>query len=159
MSEETNRAVVRGPGEGTARSFPSMGVELIFKVVSEDTGGRYACYEYLAPPGYGGPPPHTHPHFDEGWYVLEGELTLRVGEQTVTAAAGSFVHVPGATVHSFANPGPKPVRFLGLLIPGGFEGYFEELPALVARHGYPPPPAVMQELTRKYGVEPAPPGG
>ncbi len=76
----------------------------------------------------------------------------------MTATAGSFVHVPGATVHAFSNRGSKPARFLGLLIPGGFERYFDELPALVAQHGYPPPPALMQELTRKYGVVTAPPG-
>jgi mannose-6-phosphate isomerase-like protein (cupin superfamily) len=156
-STDSNRVVVRGPGEGTRSAASTLGIELVFKVVSEDTGGRYAFYEYLAPPGFGGPPPHTHPSFDEGWYILEGELTMRVGDRTLTATPGSFVHVPGSTVHGFANPGPAPARFLGLLIPGGFEQYFEELPALVAQHGYPPPPEVMQELTRKHGIVSAPP--
>jgi mannose-6-phosphate isomerase-like protein (cupin superfamily) len=136
-----------------------MGVDILFKVVSGDTRGRYAFYEYQAPPGFAGPPPHTHAGFDEAWYVLDGELLMCVGDERIAAPAGTFLHVPGTTVHAFANPGQAPARFLGLLIPGGFERYFEELPALVAQHGYPPPPAVMAELTRKYGIINAPPAG
>lgn len=152
---ESNHPVVRGPGEGTV--YSTLGVEVIFKVISGDTGGRYAFYEYLAPAGFAGPPPHTHAGFDEAWYVLEGTLQMRVGDERVAAPAGTFLHVPGATVHAFANPGQAPARFLGLLIPGGFEGYFAELPEIVARHGYPPPPAVMAELARKYDIVNLPP--
>jgi mannose-6-phosphate isomerase-like protein (cupin superfamily) len=155
VATESNRPVVLRPGEGTL--YSAAGVEMRFKVVSEDTGGRYAFYEYQAPAGFGGPPPHTHPGFDEAWYVLEGELTMTVGDQQLAAPAGTFLHVPGATVHAFANPGQAPARFVGLLIPGSFERYFAELPAIVAQHGYPPPPAVMAELSRKYGIYSAPP--
>jgi quercetin dioxygenase-like cupin family protein len=111
---------VREPGDGKA--IATMGITMTFMFVSEDTGGRYACYEYVAPPGFGGPPPHTHPGFDEAWYVLDGEVTLQVGERTVTATAGTFLHVPGATVHTFANRGAAPAKFLGLIIPGALSG-------------------------------------
>ncbi len=89
--------------------------------------------------------------------MLDGELQMRVGDERVAAPAGTFLHVPGTTVHAFANPGQAAARFLGLLIPGGFERSFAELPAIVAQHGYPPPPAVMAELSRKYGIVNAPP--
>jgi mannose-6-phosphate isomerase-like protein (cupin superfamily) len=157
LATENNYPVVRAPGDGTL--YSAVGVDIIFKVMSGDTGGRYAFYEYLAPAGFAGPPPHTHAGFDEAWYVLEGELQMRVGEQQVAAPAGTFLHVPGATVHAFANPGQAPARFLGLLIPGGFERSFSELPEIVAQHSYPPPAAVMAELSRKYGIVNAPPPG
>ena len=157
MSGEHDQVpVIRGPGEGITHSI--LGVEITFKAVSEETGGKYACYEYVIPPGFGGPPPHTHPGFDEFFYVLEGEMTFRAGEQSVTATTGTFLHVPGATLHGFANPGSSPTKFLGLLIPGGFERYFAELPAIIAQHGYPPPPAIMQGLSQKYGINFSPGG-
>jgi quercetin dioxygenase-like cupin family protein len=155
MTMTSKQPVVREPGEGKA--VATMGVTMIFKVVSENTDGRYAFYEYVAPAGFGGPPPHTHSGFDEAWYVLDGELTLQVCERSVTAGPGAFLHVSGDTVHAFANHGTEPARFIGLLLRGGFERYFDELPALVAQHGYPPPPHVMQELSRKYRIFPAPP--
>jgi quercetin dioxygenase-like cupin family protein len=48
-------------------------------VRGEDTGGRYGAVEYEAPPGHQ-PPPHVHRDDDEGFYVIEGELTLWVGD-------------------------------------------------------------------------------
>ena len=45
-----------------------------------------------------------------------------------------------------------PSRFLGLVIPGGWEAYFDELPDLIAKHADPPPPKVMADLGRRYNV-------
>lgn len=160
MTVESQGVLVRRPGEGPAVHEPRLGVDVSFKAVSEDTSGKYACYEYVAPAGFGGPPRHSHPSFDEAWYVLEGELTLVVGEETITAGVGTFVHVPGAAPHTFANRGGAPVRFLGLIVPGGFERYFGEVGGIVAQHGFPPPAEVLQELSRRYGLiwSPAPAG-
>jgi mannose-6-phosphate isomerase-like protein (cupin superfamily) len=144
--------VIRQPGQGQLVSLA--GTELIFKATAEDTAGKYALCEYLAPPGWAGPPPHTHGGFDELWYVLEGELTMQAGEETVLAGAGAFVHVPGATLHCFANRSQAPVKFLLVIMPGGFERYFlADLPEVIAQHGYPPPRPVMAELAHKYGLE------
>ena len=144
--------IVRQPGEGQHVNL--LGTALTFMATSEDTAGQYALCEYVAPAGAGGPAPHTHAGFDELWYVLEGELTLQAGHETVVAGPGAFLHVPGATVHTFANRTQAPVKFLLMLLPGGFEQYFlSDLPRVVAQHGYPPPPSIMAELANRYGLE------
>jgi Cupin domain len=44
------------------------------------------------------------------WYVLDGELTFRLGETSLPAPAGSFVLAPGGTPHSQVNSGPGPAE-------------------------------------------------
>jgi mannose-6-phosphate isomerase-like protein (cupin superfamily) len=149
--DHDHQLIVRHRGEGQAVRL--LGNELTFKATSESTNGKYALCEYLAPAGFNGPPPHTHGGFDELWYVLEGELTLQADQDTVVALPGAFVQVPGSIVHTFANRSQAPVRFLLLLLPGGFENYFlKDLPAVVAQHGYPPPPEVVAQLADRYGL-------
>ncbi len=76
-----------------------------------------------------------------------------MGDQIVKAPAGAFFQVPRGSVFAFSNPGSKPARFLALYSPDGFEKYFEELPKVIEKHGYPPPPDVMKSLVGKYGLE------
>src|SRR5205814_3331084 len=72
-----------------------------------------------APPG----PPrwiaplHLHHHDDEAWYVLEGSLYVKVGDDTVEARAGAAVLVPRGTPHTYWNPDPVPVRYLLVMTP------------------------------------------
>ena len=72
-----------------------------------------------APPG----PPrwiaplHLHYNDDEAWYILEGRLCVKVGEQTVEAAAGAAVLVPRGTPHTYWNPDPSPVRYVLIMTP------------------------------------------
>ncbi len=61
---------------------------------------------------------------DESFYVLEGEFEILVGEDTISAGAGSCVHVPSGTLHTFKNVGTSSSRILGVLTPGRFEKFF-----------------------------------
>src|SRR5215213_8263671 len=67
----------------TAKSFPfqSNGGRMVVKVRDEDTAGAYSIHDNTIPPGSPGPRPHIHRHHEEAFYVLEGELTVRVGPQ------------------------------------------------------------------------------
>jgi mannose-6-phosphate isomerase-like protein (cupin superfamily) len=56
-------------------------------------------------------PLHKHPE-DEAWYVLQGTLAVRAGEQVHQVTAGGAVIVPGGTPHTFWNPRPGPARFV-----------------------------------------------
>jgi len=80
------------------------------KVVSEDTGGAFALAEAITPPE-GGPPPHVHHREDEAFYVLEGELEFMTEDGTIRAGAGSFVHVPKGTLHTYKNVGMTSARY------------------------------------------------
>ena len=48
-----------------------------------------------------GPPPHSH-EWDESFFVSSGAVSFTCAGETVMCGAGSFVHVPAGTVHSFA---------------------------------------------------------
>jgi mannose-6-phosphate isomerase-like protein (cupin superfamily) len=69
-------------------------------------------------PGGGADPPryiaplHIHHEDDEAWYVLEGALTVRVGDENVHVSAGGGVIVPRGTPHTYWNPTPEPTRYL-----------------------------------------------
>ena len=88
----------------------------------DDTGGRLTVYEILLPPD-SGPPLHVHEHEDEAFYVLEGGLKVRMGDEEHEALAGSFVFQPRGIPHTFRSSG-NGARVLLLVVPSGFEGYF-----------------------------------
>lgn len=96
-----------------------------FLVTGEETGGAYFAMEALVPPG-GGPPPHIHRNEDETFYVLEGTCSFLLGEKTITAGAGDFVHVARGTVHRFRNEGTATARLILTFTPSGIEHFFEE---------------------------------
>ena len=140
--------IVLSPGGGKTISIVDN--EVTIKAASADTGGAYGLIEYMAAPGFGGPPPHIHPEMEEAFYVLDGRLTFRLGDNMVQAEAGSFVFVPRGVVHTFSNPAAQPSRVLVIVSPGGFETFFEEMSSIVAKHGYPPPPDILDALVKKY---------
>ncbi len=69
------------------RTIAIVGDVYRFLATGAETGGAYASFEALVPPG-GGPPPHVHTREAESFYVLEGEITFRAGDETMRAAAG-----------------------------------------------------------------------
>jgi mannose-6-phosphate isomerase-like protein (cupin superfamily) len=75
-------------------------------------------------------PLHVHHRTDEAFYVLEGELSVQIGQRHVKAPAGAMVLVPRGTMHRYANEGSSPARFLVIISPAGFEQYFVERAAL-----------------------------
>ena len=57
-------------------------------------------------------PLHVHHDDDEAWYVLEGRLRVRVGDEDHDVAAGGAVIGPRGMPHTFGNPDPEPARYL-----------------------------------------------
>jgi len=62
-------------------------------------------------------PLHFHHECDEAWYVLEGALTVRLGEEDVTVHAGGIVVAPAGVKHTYWNPSSEPVRYLLIMTP------------------------------------------
>jgi quercetin dioxygenase-like cupin family protein len=119
----TSRVFHRPAGSG--RMYWGPGDLYTFLVTGEESGGAFFAMEALVPPG-GGPPPHTHRHEDETFYVLEGACDFRLGDDTITAGVGDFVHVPRGHVHCFTNRGTAPARLILTFTPAGIERFFEE---------------------------------
>jgi quercetin dioxygenase-like cupin family protein len=145
-----------GPEDGKALPNP-IGGRMAVKVRDEDTAGAYSVHDNTIPPGSPGPRPHIHRNHEEAFYVLEGELTVRVGARRITAPAGSFVVVPRGVVHQPSNPGTQPTRVLLIFSPSGMDHFFEEAAeGRIPLQAEPTDPAVLEKLeafTRKYGYE------
>jgi quercetin dioxygenase-like cupin family protein len=80
-------------------------------------------------PGREGAGLHIHRRHHDLFYVLEGELTLRLGDaEEVVAGTGMLVCVPPLVVHGFKNAGDRDLRYLNLHAPGvGFAAYMRGL--------------------------------
>ena len=152
----THPPVVRQRAEG--RTVAVVGDVYRFLATGADTGGRYALWEAVVPPG-GGPPPHAHSREEEGFYVLEGEITFTVGGQRLVAGAGTFANLPVGTPHSFKNEGGRPARMLISVAPAGLEQMFFEFGVPLpegATTALPPTPEEVEKLLAvapKYGIE------
>jgi mannose-6-phosphate isomerase-like protein (cupin superfamily)/catechol 2,3-dioxygenase-like lactoylglutathione lyase family enzyme len=70
-----------------------------------------AVIELTVPPG-GSPPRHVHDALDDAFLVLDGEVVVRCGEQTVVARPGTYVCVPSGVEHTFRVTSPVPARML-----------------------------------------------
>lgn len=144
------------PGDGKVITNP-LGGQMGLKIRDEDTRGAYSIHNNTIPPGSSGPRPHIHRHHEEAFYVLEGELTVRVGPRTITAPAGSFVVVPRGVIHQPSNPGTQPTRVLLIFSPAGMDRFFEEAAERrMPLQAVPSNPMILEELARfteKYGYE------
>jgi quercetin dioxygenase-like cupin family protein len=137
----------------TGPAYWGPGDHYTFLVTGEESGGAYFAMEALVPPG-GGPPPHVHSREDETFYLLEGEIEFRLGDDTVTAGAGDFVNVPRGTVHCFRNAGTTTARMILTFTPAGMERFFEET-LEPAPNGAVEAPANVEGVAARY-VEAAP---
>jgi mannose-6-phosphate isomerase-like protein (cupin superfamily) len=82
-------------------------------------------------PGGRVPSSHVHPHQQECFTVLDGELDLRVGWHRMRVRQGQSVTVPSGRVHHFANRGRLPTRVRVETVPGlGMEGLLRMAAAL-----------------------------
>jgi quercetin dioxygenase-like cupin family protein len=121
-----------------------------------DLGIRYllesdalSVVEHTLPPRGLGAPVHTHANEDEYSYVLEGRLGAQLGDEIVTAGPGELVVKLRGQAHTFWNAGDGPLRFLELISPGRFAGYFRELAPLLAAGDE----AAIGEVVARYALE------
>jgi mannose-6-phosphate isomerase-like protein (cupin superfamily) len=139
-----SEAIVRGRGEGERLGLgPS---SALIKAGGSEGMGSLGVLETTVAPGFPGPVLHVHDETVDSFYVLEGTLTVRIGDETLEAGAGSYAVVPPGNAHTFSSPGEAPVRFLNVMAPGGLERYLQEVAALPG----PADPATMAEIASKY---------
>ena len=133
--------LLRRAGEGEAIA-PGPGAAGRILAGADDGLGSVSLVEFELGPGAPGPPPHRHERLTDSFYVLEGTLTVLLGEEESQAGPGSYAFVPPGNRHTVSNQSDEPVRFLNLTAPGGLERYLRELehtdpadfPALAARN-------------------------
>jgi quercetin dioxygenase-like cupin family protein len=135
----------------TGEAYWVMGTLFTFLVTAAESGGSYFTLIVDVGPEQG-PPPHIHHLEEEQFYVLEGQLTYFIGDQTFQVNTGDFIHIPRGTVHSFKN-GPKPSRLLATFAPAGIEGFFREVGERVDDRLKSPPPVTEAVIAHFLATE------
>jgi quercetin dioxygenase-like cupin family protein len=154
---EESIALARGR-QSLDRSVWYNGWLMTFLATAEETQGKFALIEAVGRKG-SVPPPHMHHREEESFYVLEGEMTVSVGDRTIKATPGTLVVVPRDTVHSFVIESEQ-LRVLPLLTPAGLEGWFKEFSVPAAAMTLPPAAEIpyseiqrMLAVAPKFGIE------
>lgn len=142
------------PRGGTA--YWTLGMLMVVKVRGRDTAGRLSVCEFVCPPGFA-VPLHLHRREDESWWVIEGRIRYRCGEDEFTAEPGAYVYLPLGLPHAFKVSGQQNARLLHTAVPAGMEEYHTEL-GVLAKELTPPPPAPLDmarvlEVSSRYGIE------
>jgi len=104
-------------------------------------------------------PPHVHSREEEGFYILEDEITLHVGAERIVATAGMFGSMPVGTAHSFKNESGKSARMLISVASVGLEKMFFEVGQPVPAGATTAPPPTKKKIEKllavapRYGIE------
>lgn len=99
------------------------------KLTGKDTNGQFTLIEQNNKPGVG-IPPHVHENEDEVFQVIEGQVEMRIGEETTTLHAGDLIFCPKGIPHSWKVVGEKDTKAMLSIFPAGLENMFEELAQL-----------------------------
>jgi mannose-6-phosphate isomerase-like protein (cupin superfamily) len=129
------------------KTFKVFGEPVDVLVNAATSSGVCATTIQHVPPG-GGPPPHSHLHEDETFYVLEGDFEfLREGEWR-PLAVGEAVFGGRRSIHTFRNAGSTPGRILVFIAPAGLEDYLEEISHYSPATDMPK----ILEISERFGI-------
>ena len=147
--------VVAQPGESR---FPFSTAEQAqlspCKLTGEDSAGACSAFELSAMP-QAGPALHVHHREDEWYYVLSGKFLFKAGGVEHILPAGGSIWLPRGTPHVWTNLSEVEAKLILVCFPGGFEKFFEEMGAAMAKvePGSPAASKKMAEVFAKYGME------
>jgi quercetin dioxygenase-like cupin family protein len=115
--------IVRQEGEGVRRWFAGGGLWTM-KATAEETDGAVMLFEDLMTRGKT-TPLHTHPHEDETFIVLDGEILVHVEGAEHPVGPGGVAVVPRGTRHAFLVTS-ETARVLALQTPGSGEAFYRD---------------------------------
>jgi quercetin dioxygenase-like cupin family protein len=133
---ETSTGYVLQPGEGVTDAGTKASVA--------STGGALTLIESTAD---GGAPLHVHEHEDEAFYVVDGVISVRIGDETHEAPKGAFVWLPRGVPHAWdvvGEPG-APATVLMITVPAMLEVFLARFHAGKSRDE-------RQAVAREFGV-------
>lgn len=154
MTDQAASGVERSRSRDTAKTVSFRGQNISILVHGDETDDEFAVIDYEAPEGTA-PPPHRH-DFAEVFFILEGDLEVKIGDRTVQVAEGQAAYIPPGAAH--APRSEEHVRVLVLAVPAGIEQYFEEAMEIIEAHDGPVTMEALGDqilpLMKKYTMEP-----
>ncbi len=148
---------VLGPDEGEALWWA--GSLNLVKLAGRTTGGGLDVLDHRVPAGYA-PPLHVHAGQDEVFYVLDGEFSVRCGDERWSAGPGSMLFLPRGVPHGFSVSDAGPGRTLIMTTPAGFADLVSELGVPATDLVLPgpdlpaPDPERLAAVARAHGIAP-----
>lgn len=136
------------------------GLAVHFLLTGEHSNGSIAAFELLVPASQRLPAPaHSHDHYEETIYGIDGVLTWTVDGKQIDVGLGQALCIPRGAVHRFDNNGNQDAKTLCVITPAAIgPEYFREVFAVAnAAHGGPPDRAKIVEIMRRHGLTPAVP--
>ncbi len=143
------------PSDETIRLGP---LAVRFLIAGEEASGTVALFELTVPGAQRlAAPAHSHDHYEETIYGLEGVLTWTVDGKPIEVGPGQALCIPRGAIHRFDNNGSREARALCAITPAAIgPQYFREAAEVIeAAVGGPPDRARMAEVMRRHGLTPA----
>ena len=125
-----------------------------FLLEAADTGGSVAMFEFGVPAGAKVPLPHSHEHYDETIYGLEGVITFTVEGKTIDIAPGESHFIPRGAVHGFNNLKSADARALAVITPALIGPNFFKECAEIVNAGGPPDIEKLTKTMIRHGLKP-----
>ncbi len=144
------------PSEETIHLGP---LAVRFLVTGEDASGSVALFELTVPGAQRlAAPAHSHDHYEETIYGIEGVLSWTVDGTRIDVGPGQALCVPRGAVHRFDNHGSQDARVLCAITPAAIgPQFFRESAAVINAAALGPPDRVkMADVMRRHGLTPAP---
>ena len=129
-----------------------------FLITGESSTGSVAMFDLKVPAAQRlAAPAHSHDHYEETIYGLEGVLTWTVDGNRIEVGPGQALCIPRGAVHRFDNHGAQDVKALCVITPAAIgPQYFREAAEVIrAAAGGPPDRIKMVEVMRRHGLTPA----
>ena len=130
-----------------------------FLITGDDARGSVALFELTVPAAQRlAAPAHSHDHYEETIYGIEGVLTWTVDGARIDVGPGQALCIPRGAVHRFDNHGSQDVKALCAITPAAIgPQFFRESAAVInAAAGGPPDKVKMADIMRRHGLTPAP---
>jgi quercetin dioxygenase-like cupin family protein len=118
------QGIVVPPGEGLVRSQTS-GRSYALKLLGGATGESIMLFEETVPAGTKSTS-HLHRDSDEVAYVLEGEITFKIGDEVTVGGPGTCAFMPRGVPHASKSTGAETGHVLFLYTPAKAGGLLEE---------------------------------
>lgn len=129
-----------------------------FLVTGDNSAGSVAAFELtVAARARLMGPAHSHDHYEETIYGVDGVLAWTVDGNSIAVGTGQALCIPRGAVHRFDNLGDQEARALCVITPAAIgPQYFRDVAgALAAAAGGPPDKANLIEIMRRHGLTPA----